>query len=726
MVQATTSVTFPVTGKSVGANPTIYGGYYDKNSGVTQIQYLLVDQTAGNKWWDGINSQWQNTALPSQGSWPSASIWASSWTITLPAGQLPNAAQNIDSGNKFYLETSALDRAGNVESDFSVGVSSITLYLDTQTVVISNVSPGSPVGSQWVNSVTTLSGLYSDLPGSPLDTSVQSIEVRLSSGATTPSTWYSGFSHNWVGSSTWSFACNGTCSGGAWTYSIANSNFSNGAFYWITGRGTDSVGNLTTIPDETTSANSTFFYDVALPTSTITAPVSNGFYTSTSLTTISGTAVDSAPGALNNVQVAVQDLDTTEWWDGTSSWGNSGSIPTWFNTTAPYSAWTYTVPTTMFSARSNHQFAIRSRAIDKATNSEQNGNGTTPFNFVIDSTAPASALTSLANNAVVSTITAVSGTATDISAFGHTRMQSVYVNLYDTSSGLVYKPGHPLDTSLVTPGWFQPAAPYSLNYNAQEYFNLVTYANFPPVTASSGTWSWNVPNMSPFNGDILQFISEAQDQAGNFEKAWSTTTFSLDQYKASPQSPNSIVTSPINNFYTKTALTTISGTATALVSLTNVKVKFMRLIGSTTWYYESGAWTNTDSGTYPLATAVAGKSASWTYDVTGKFDVTDVPYMVTSIANDQAGNTQLVLSTNTFIYDTQYPTSTIVYPANNGFISQTGQVQGTTVDNFLTGSVLVRISTGSHTWFWTGSSWTTTSNTLRKARHSLRRQPHGS
>jgi hypothetical protein len=197
-----------------------------------------------------------------------------------------------------------------------------------------------------------------------------------------------------VGSSTWSFACNGSCSGGTWSYAIANSNFKDGTFYRITGRGTDSVGNITSIPDETSSANSSFYFDISWPTSTITAPVANTFYQSASLTSSSGSAVDGNNGALNNVQLAIQDVDTTNWWGG-GSWGNPGPTPIWFNTTPPYNGWIYSIPAGMWNNLSNHQFSIRSKAIDQAANQEQNGNGNSPFTFVIDSTAPASALTGI-------------------------------------------------------------------------------------------------------------------------------------------------------------------------------------------------------------------------------------------------------------------------------------------------------------------------------------------
>lgn len=261
-------------------------------------------------------------------------------------------------------------------------------------------------------------------------------------------------------------------------------------------------------------------------------------------------------------------------------------------------------------ARSSHQFAIRSRAIDKATNQEQGGTGTTPFNFVVDSTAPISSIGSLANNAVISTITLVSGTATDINAYGHTRMQNVYVTLYRKSNGWVYKPGHALDANPGTPGWFSP----SLSLNDPEYFNTASYTDYAGAGISSGTWSWPVPNLTIFNGKEFGVIAHAKDQAGNYEVAWTTVSFYLNQYQVSPQSPDSTISSPADDSHTKTALTTISGDATDLVNLTAVRVKLMRLVGSTTWYLnDSNTWQNTDPGLYPLASSVSGIESAWTF-----------------------------------------------------------------------------------------------------------------
>ena len=64
-------------------------------------------------------------------------------------------------------------------------------------------------------------------------------------------------------------------------------------------------------------------------------------------------------------------------------------------------------------------------------------------------------MTSLLSGTVLSTITAVSGTANDTSLLGHTRMQGVGVNLY-SADGRVYCP---TNSQAAANGWFTPVNP---------------------------------------------------------------------------------------------------------------------------------------------------------------------------------------------------------------------------------------------------------------------------
>src|SRR5204863_4595185 len=83
------------------------------------------------------------------------------------------------------------------------------------------------------------------------------------------------------------------------------------------------------------------------------------------------------------------------------------------------------------------------------------------------------------------------------------------------------------------------------------------------------------------------------------------------------------------------------------------------------------------------------------------------------------GNTEVTLSTTSFIYDVDLPTATVTYPSNNGYVSSTGWPAGTVTDTTLgvINNVKVRVSSGApgSYYFWTGSSWTTTANTWRPA-----------
>src|SRR6185312_4783697 len=133
----------------------------------------------------------------------------------------------------------------------------------------------------------------------------------------------------------------------------------------------------------------------------------------------------------------------------------------------------------------------------------------------------------------------------------------------------------------------------------------------------------------------------------------------------------------------------------------------------TTFYLDvSHNWGTVVPSPIPLAAGLT----SWTYNTAvGTFpqiwDTPNIVYKAATYAKDNAGNSQVTVTTHTFTYDTLAPTATITYPANSGYVSQTGEVQGTVADNFQAGAVYVRISTNSFGSFWTGSSWTLTTNT---------------
>src|SRR6185503_17987030 len=120
---------------------------------------------------------------------------------------------------------------------------------------------------------------------------------------------------------------------------------------------------------------------------------------------------------------------------------------------------------------------------------------------------PASAINNITDGATLSTVTAVSGTASDLSAANRTKVSRVQLNIYDKTTGEVYKPGDSQDGGS---GWFIPTGPNPTNPQDARYWNAVTYTPYQ-VGAASGTWSYSFPDIGTRGGQQFQLISQAID-----------------------------------------------------------------------------------------------------------------------------------------------------------------------------------------------------------------------
>src|SRR5207245_2950766 len=90
IVAPTAAFTSPASGGNMAKDPTLWGTYYDANSGVNNIKVLIADLSR-NVYWDKTNA-WTSGTNPATSNWPQASIWSSSWTYTMPANSLPDGS----------------------------------------------------------------------------------------------------------------------------------------------------------------------------------------------------------------------------------------------------------------------------------------------------------------------------------------------------------------------------------------------------------------------------------------------------------------------------------------------------------------------------------------------------------------------------------------------------------------------------------------------------------
>jgi hypothetical protein len=178
------------------------------------------------------------------------------------------------------------------------------------------------------------------------------ISLRRGTGNYWNGTGFSSATEIWI-------AATGTA---AWNYAFAASKFGAQAQYTVRVRATDLAGNALTTP------GTTFVYDTAKPTSTVTFPAASGSYNTTSWNGgcaspgVCGTASDASSGVAT-VELSIR-RGANSYWNGTA-FASSTEV---FYTATGTTAWSFPFPAANFPASAN--YTIRVRAIDSAGNVE--------------------------------------------------------------------------------------------------------------------------------------------------------------------------------------------------------------------------------------------------------------------------------------------------------------------------------------------------------------------
>ncbi|MDI6795153.1 MAG: Ig-like domain-containing protein, partial [bacterium] len=139
-----------------------------------------------------------------------------------------------------------------------------------------------------------------------------------------------------------------------------------------------------------------FTLDIQAPASQITSPLEEVL---PSLSAVTGTATDNLSGVAN-VRISIQRQSDNAFWNGNF----------WVTTQTPLNAvgttsWSYTWP-----SLGDNTYLIYSRATDMAANQETPGDSVT---FTIDTSLPASTITSPQSGVIYSAFTTITGTAAD-------------------------------------------------------------------------------------------------------------------------------------------------------------------------------------------------------------------------------------------------------------------------------------------------------------------------
>ncbi len=429
-------------------------------------------------------------------------------------------------------------------------------------------------------------------------------------------------------------------------------NISDGQWYWKV-RTEDSDG--------TWSLNSsirTFFLDSLAPNSQITTPVNNGVYQD--LTTISGTANDPVNGSgLNKVELVIERLSDNKYWNGTA-----------WNSTKPMLSvngldnWTYN--TSLVPWSSGGQYKVQSRSTDNATNTELQPPAK---QFLIDFSDPISKVTIPFNNSLLSSLTAISGTASDP---GNSGIAKIEICLNRSSD--------------------------------DKYWDDSAWVSSKTWLSTTGTTVWSYDSSS-VSWTTTHYViqSKATDKINNIEIPSGATTFSFDFTK-----PSSTIVSPVNNAYLN-GLETITGTASDIVGSVNfTEIMIKRANDNKYWSSSSSDWVSGE--TWLLTTGIL----NWAYDTSSITWTSGTLYTIRSKTTDKVLNIEVPGTGITIWLDLEIPNSTINQPINNSYLNSLDSISGTATD---TGgsdlkNIEISIQQTIDSGYWTGTSWDSTETWL--------------
>ncbi|MFA6579529.1 MAG: hypothetical protein WCU88_10715, partial [Elusimicrobiota bacterium] len=697
----TTTVRNPAHMGSLGQGATVFsGGYYDANSGVNRVEYLL-QRESDKKYWGG-GSSW-GTDPPANNNWEDALIYPTSWTVTGPNFQA------LDSGTSYTLYVRSCDNTGltaNNNCADAAKQTNLQTVITSETFKVDAAVPQSRVqvpSSQQINRLPVISGTSYDFT-MPLAW----LTVQISSGCPGACRYWDAVNKTWIVTQTSAPATTLDGGNGDWTYTVPPElTFKDGVEYIITPHAADTIGN------DYDGISSTFTFDVSWPTGTVNVPVGGRGHSS--VNTISGIGADNLPGVPYQVSLSIR--KGSQWWDpnGTQGPVNSFNIfgsTIWFSLSGSDS-WSYNSSGVPWENGTEYLISVRIR--DFAGNETGQplpgsaGTGSAPISVVFDTDKPDSRILSLADGSHYGNLpgVAVSGTASDFVAgvgAGLVKVSAVQFHLSDQiGAKKTYDPDDP-----------DPSDWIDGDLTDDSHWQDAVYT--PYVGGSSGTWTYSLPAAGFTNGNVYRMVVRAKDSADMWQANYSTVTVTYDYSK-----PASGVLVPADGYYTKSALTEISGTATDNVIVQNsngaVKLRLLRLESGTTRYWTGTGWGDPpgigDFSSLPSAAAVDGtfnsNSEPWRFDTNNGviWNTPNVRYWAAAIAQDKASNQETALSTTTFGYDTALPTTSVQYPVNSGSLPRGATFFfGGYYDNFSgVNRVEYQFQRQSDGKYWDGGAW---------------------
>ncbi|RLJ03528.1 MAG: hypothetical protein DRP08_03430, partial [Candidatus Aenigmatarchaeota archaeon] len=599
---------------------------------------IYIQDTYNSYYWDGT-------------SWQSTLVWLTTTTVPNWSFEFPDSAKT--SGHKYIVVSRGQDKAGNYQTGFAVGVSSVEFIYDVDAPV-SDVSYPS---NQYVNAIPLISGTAVDNPvGSGLynagisTTPSNNVRIRIARISPDATYYWSGIS--WDSTTVYDRSCVPTDPTNP-SYEPPNSWKYTEPVDWISDLrydiyvfAKDDLGQ-----QEPISVKFTLYYDTTPPLSVITYPPDGSKLNG--LAVISGTA-DAYISGLADVKVQI------------SSWTGSGwsVVQGWTSSEVYVSSWVFTLIPDLVDGTT---YQVVSKSYDRAGNVEVVLSTVT---FVYDVTAPDVVVEKPVANRYYGSNSSEPDYYLDqfrgsvVDAFG---VSDVKLQLYDV---------------VISSYWDDSTSSW---VSGEVWFD--------PVGLES--WSYDVPLSSFTDGHRYRLVVYAVDLAGNISAK--TTIYFL--YDITP--PDVVLQKPNRDYHN--SLPTISGTADADVGglyrsdMYVVEVSIQRDPPIGEWW-DGSQWVVTENPIWLTHTSAVWPD--WVFLSTPTW-ATNTEYLVQCRGKDSARNVSSVVSKQ-FVYDTQLPLTEVVEP-DQQYESYLPTISGTAEDTNSLGAlerVEVRVKHVAANLYW--------------------------
>ncbi|MHB9154302.1 MAG: RHS repeat domain-containing protein, partial [Endomicrobiales bacterium] len=364
-----------------------------------------------------------------------------------------------------------------------------------------------------------------------------------------------------------------------------------GSSFTVTARITDKA--VPAANRETVLISTTFYWDVTVPTSSITSPTgSSGAPGRTGVALNGYGGYYDGHSGISKVEYRLYDLTDNKYWDGSGWWSGTGEAVEWPDASVWASSWTITNAPTFTSGEDGDRIIFVSRAKDISGNYQTDfTDGVSSRTFVVDMTAP-NATTTLPSQQYRSALATITGNAVDSAS----SINAVELEIkYQSGSDWYY--------------FNQWAGNWQMNVSTWNPCNIIG-------SGGSVDFEYPAPGALQWVENRLYYLTaRARDAVGNRETPGTQDRTFYYDVSFPTSTINSVNGAAVVSYYS--TLSQITGTAQDMSPGDIAAMQLYINKQGTNWYWDAAGSVWTLSPANPVWNAAGWTGTEWTSDLSG-------------------------------------------------------------------------------------------------------------